>query len=310
MKIAILSRNSQLYSTHSLYRAAFRTGHQVEVIDHTKCNIVIEKNKPQIFFEGKELSYLEAVVPRIGASVTAYGAAVIEQFERMNIFTSTRTKALLQSRDKLRSLQMLSMAGLDIPKSFIVYKTEEIPQMLEQLPKGPVIIKLLEGTHGAGVIIAESRRSAISIIEAFSKSGEKVLVQEFIEEAGGADIRAIVVGGKVVAAMKRQAMPGEFRSNLHRGASSIAYQLSEEEEQIVQKAAVTMGLDVAGVDLLPSNRGALIMEVNASPGLEGIETTTGIKVGNKIMEYVVKRAMKVATYKQQKKKNAHSDSNS
>jgi len=301
MKIAILSRNAQLYSSHSLYRAAFRAGHQVEVIDHTRCNLVIEKNKPQIYFEGRELSYLEAVVPRIGASVTAYGAAVIEQFERMNVFTSVRRKALLQSRDKLRSLQMLSMVGLDIPKSFIVYKTGEIPQMLEMLPQGPVIIKLLEGTHGAGVIIAESKRSAISIIEAFSKSGEKVLVQEFIEEADGADIRAIVVGGKVVAAMKRQAMPGEFRSNLHRGATSTAVQLTEQEEQIVQKAAKTMGLDVAGIDLLPSDRGALIMEVNASPGLEGIETTTGIQVGQKIMDYVVRRAQKVAAYKKQRR---------
>jgi ribosomal protein S6--L-glutamate ligase len=300
MKIAILSRSKHLYSTHSLFRAGFRRGHQVEIIDHTRCNLVIEKGAPKIFFEGRELNDIEAIIPRIGASVTGYGAAVIEQFELMGVFTSVRTRALLQSRDKLKCLQKLSMAGIDIPKSFIVYQTSDLGDMLKMLPPGPVIIKLLESTHGAGVIIAESHQSATSIIEAFTKTGKKVLVQEFIEESGGADIRAIVVGGQVVASMRRQAAEGEFRSNLHRGASSVAVQLTEEEEKIVKKAARTMGLDVAGVDLLPSNRGYLVMEVNASPGLEGIENTTGIQVGVKIVDYVAKRASKIAAFKNKK----------
>lgn len=269
----------------------------MEIIDHTRCNLIIEKDQPKIFFEGRQLSDFDAVIPRIGASVTGYGAAVIEQFELMGVFTSVRTRALLQSRDKLKCLQKLSMANIDIPKSFIVYHTEGLPEMLDLLPKGPVIIKLLESTHGAGVIIAESHQSATSIIEAFTKTGQKVLVQEYIKESGGADIRAIVVGGKVIAAMRRQAAPGEFRSNLHRGASSVAIQLSNEEEQIVQNAARTMGLDVAGVDLLPSRRGYLVMEVNASPGLEGIEGTTGIEVGVAIMDYVARRANRIAQYK-------------
>lgn len=302
MKIAILSRNKHLYSTHSLYRAGFRRGHQIEVIDHTRCNLVVEKGAPKIFFEGRELSGIEAIIPRIGASVTGYGAAVIEQFELMGVFTSVRTRALLQSRDKLKCLQKLSMAGIDIPKSFIVYNTTDLGEMLKMLPAGPVIIKLLESTHGAGVIIADTHQSATSIIEAFTKSGKRVLVQEFIKESGGADIRAIVVGGKVIAAMRRQAAEGEFRSNLHRGASSAAVKLSEEEAMIVKQAARTMGLDVAGVDLLPSNRGYLVMEVNASPGLEGIENTTGIEVGVEIMDYVVRRAAKIAQYQHQKRK--------
>ena len=197
---------------------------------------------------------------------------------------------------------MLSKAGLDLPKSFIVYKTEQLEPMLDQLPEGPVIIKLLEGTHGAGVVIAESRRSAISMIEAFTKLGKQVLVQEFIEESDGTDIRAIVVGGKVIAAMKRKAAKGEFRSNLHRGATSEPYALNEKEAHIVITAAKTMGLEVAGIDLLPSNRGKLIMEVNASPGLEGIETTTQINVGWHIMDFVVKRAQKIAHYKKVKMK--------
>ena len=294
MKIAILSRSKHLYSTHSLFRAGLRQGHKIEVIDHTLCNLVVEKDAPKIFFEGRDLSDIEAIIPRIGASVTGYGAAVIEQFELMGVFTSVRTQALLQSRDKLKCLQKLSMAGIDIPKSFIVYNSLDLSEMLEILPPGPVIIKLLESTHGAGVIIAETHQSAMSIVEAFTKCGQKVLVQEYIKESDGADIRAFVVGGEVVAAMRRQAAEGEFRSNLHRGASSVAIKLTTEQEYIVKKAAWTMGLDVAGVDLLPSTRGHLVMEVNASPGLEGIEGTTGIGVGVAIMNYVVQQATNMA----------------
>ena len=299
MKIAILSRNIHLYSTNSLYRAAYRKGHRVEVIDHTRCNLLIEKGKPQVYFEGRSLNAFDAIIPRIGASVTAYGAAVIEQFELMKVFTSVKSSALRQSRDKLQSLQKIATAGLDVPKSFIVNSTVDTASMLAMLPEGPVVIKLLESTHGAGVILAETHQSAISIIEAFSKSGHKVLVQEFIEEAGGADIRAIVVGNQVVASMKRQAAEGEFRSNLHRGASAIPIQLSEEDQLIVKKAAKVMGLDVAGVDLLPSARGPLVMEVNASPGLEGIETTTNINVAGEIIEFVARKSYKMKSYKHQ-----------
>lgn len=289
MRIAILSRNPNLYSTHSLYRAAFRRGHQVEVIDHTHCNLIIEKNIPQIFYQGRRLIGIDAVIPRIGASVTSYGAAVIKQFELMNIYTLLRSDALLQARDKLRCLQKLSVAGIDVPRSFIAYQTLELPALLDQLPNGPVVIKLLESTHGAGVVIAESRQSAISIIEAFSNTGNRVMVQEYIEEAGGADIRVLVAGGEIVTAMKRQAVDGEFRSNLHRGAAAVPVELSEKEIAIVKKAVKVMGIDVAGVDLLPSRRGALVMEVNASPGLEGIETTTGVDVAGAIINYVSRR---------------------
>ncbi len=301
MNIAILSRAFNLYSTQSLFRAGFRRGHKMRVIDHQRCNLIIEKNEPRIYYEGRSLVGLDAVIPRIGASVTSYGSAVVKQFELMNIFTTTRSDAILKSRDKLRSLQKLSVSGVAIPKTFVVNNLEELPFLIDRIGGAPLIIKLLEGTHGAGVILAESKSTAIAIVEAFHKTNKKVLVQEFIEEAKGADIRALVVGGQIVATMKRQASEGEFRSNLHRGASSVPFELNEEEKRIIKKSARLMGLDVAGVDLLQSRRGPLIMEVNASPGLEGIETTTKVDISGVIIEYLVSRVKKLNAYQREQR---------
>jgi len=297
MNIAILSRGSQLYSTQSLYRAGFRRVHHMQVIDHQRCNLLIEKNIPQVYYEGSPLLAIDAVIPRIGASVTSYGAAVIKQFEMMDVFTSARSEALLQSRDKFRCLQRLFVCGLDVPKTFICRNVEDLPKLIDKLGGAPVIVKLLESTHGIGVVLAENKKTAISIVEAFSKTNQRVIVQEFIEEAKGADIRAFVVGGRVVAAMKRQATDGEFRSNLHRGATAFPVQLNEEEQRMVTKATRVMGLDVAGVDLLRSKRGMLVLEVNASPGLEGIEGTTGVNIAGAIIDFVARRCKKWSSYK-------------
>jgi ribosomal protein S6--L-glutamate ligase len=288
LNIAILSRGAGLYSTQSLFRAARMRGHYVRIIDHKRCNIVIEKGLPQIIYEGERLVGMDAVIPRIGTSVTDYGAAVIRQFELMGIHTATKSEALIIARDKLKCLQKLSASGINVPKTFIAGSVEDTPELIDRLSGIPVVIKLLESTHGVGVILAESRNAAISIVEAFSKFNQPVILQEFIAEAGGADIRAFVVGKKVVAAMRRQAEQGEFRSNLHRGASSTPIDLTSKEIEIVLHAARLMDLEIAGVDLLRSDRGPLVMEVNASPGLEGIETTTGVDVAGAIIENLVR----------------------
>ena len=295
--IAILSRGAALYSTQSLFRAARMRGHYVRIIDHKRCNIVIEKGFPHIIYEGSRLVGVDAVIPRIGTSVTDYGAAVIRQFELMGVFTSTKSEALIIARDKLKCLQKLSTSGIHVPKTFIAGSVEDVPDLIDQLSGVPVVIKLLESTHGVGVILAESRATAISIVEAFSKFNQPVILQEFIEEAGGADIRAFVVGKRVVAAMKRQAVQGEFRSNLHRGASSTIEFLTGEETEVVLHAAEMMDLEIAGVDLLRSNRGPLVMEVNASPGLEGIETTTGVDIAGAIIDNVVRGVRGKVHYK-------------
>ncbi len=288
LNIAILSRGAGLYSTQSLFRAARSRGHYVRVIDHKRCNIVIEKGLPQIIYEGSRLIGMDAVIPRIGTSVTDYGAAVIRQLELMGVHTATKSEALIIARDKLKCLQKLSASGIGVPRTFIAGTVEDVPELIDRLSGVPVVIKLLESTHGVGVILAQSRSTAISVVEAFSKFNHQVILQEFIEEAGGADIRAFVVGRRVVAAMKRQAVQGEFRSNLHRGATSTVVQLTPKETDIVLNAAKLMGLEIAGVDILRSNRGPLVMEVNASPGLEGIETTTGVDVAGAIVENVVR----------------------
>ncbi len=261
----------------------------MRVIDHKRCNIVIEKDLPHIIYEGERLVGVDAVIPRIGASITDYGAAVIRQFELMGVYSATRSEALIIARDKLKCLQKLSASGISVPKTFIAGSVEDVPALIDQLSGVPVVIKLLESTHGVGVILAHSRSTAISIVEAFSKFNQPVIIQEYIEEAGGADIRAFVVGKKVVAAMKRQAEPGEFRSNMHRGATSTTERLTAKETDIVLKSAKLMGLEIAGVDLLRSHNGPLVMEVNASPGLEGIENTTGVDIAGAIIEYLDKR---------------------
>jgi ribosomal protein S6--L-glutamate ligase len=275
-----------LYSTQSLFRAARLRGHYVRVIDHQFCHLLIEQGVPQVIYEGDRLVGMDAVLPRIGASVTDYGAAVIRQFELMGVYTATLSEALLMARDKLKCLQKLAAAGLGVPRTCIAGSPEAVPFLLDKLGGLPVVVKMLESTHGVGVILADNRNTVISLSEAFAKLNQPVILQEFIAEASGADVRAFVVGKRVVASMLRQAPQGEFRSNLHRGAVAVPESLSADEEKIVLKAANLLGLEIAGVDLLRSRRGPLVMEVNPSPGLEGIEGTTGVNIAGAIIENI------------------------
>lgn len=286
MNIVILSRNSDLYSTKRLVEAGQKRGHQVEIIDPLRCDIVIEKKKPEIYYKGRHLSDVQAVIPRIGASITFYGTAVVRQFEMMRVFTTVESQALVRSRDKLRSLQVLSRAGLGLPKTVFTNYSRNVKEIIAQVGGAPVIIKLLEGTQGLGVVLAETDNAAESVIEAFNGLQARVIVQEFIKEAGGADLRAFIVDGHVVGTMKRQGKEGEFRSNLHRGGTASVVEMTDEEENAVIKAAKAMGLGVAGVDMLQSSRGPLILEVNSSPGLEGIETATGKDIAKTIIRYI------------------------
>ena len=290
MKFAVLSANPNLYSTKRILEAGTKKGHEMIVIDHTKCDLVIEKKKPSIIFKGKEVLDVDGVIPRIGASVTFYGTAVVRQFEMMKIFTATESQALVRSRDKLRSLQILSRAGLGLPKTVFSNYSKNVGAVIEHVGGAPLVIKLLEGTQGLGVVLADNKNSAESILEAFNGLQARVIVQEFIKEAMGADLRAFIVDGVVVAAMKRQGAEGEFRSNLHRGGSANIIELSDEEENAALRAAKAMGLGIAGVDMLQSSRGPLILEVNSSPGLEGIETATGKDIAAQIIKYLERNA--------------------
>jgi len=292
MKIAVLSRNPNLYSTRRLAEEAQRHGHEVSVVDHLRCNIVIEKKNPRIYYGDRYLDDFDAIIPRIGASVTFYGSAVVRQFEMRKVFTAVESQALIRSRDKLRSLQILARSGIGLPKTVFTNFARNIDEVLEEIGSLPVIIKILEGTQGLGVVLAENKNAATSVIEAFHSLKARIIVQEYIREAKGADIRAFVVDGKVVGAMKRQARPGEFRSNLHRGGTSNVVKLSKEEREAAIQAAKSMGLGVAGVDLLQSHRGPLVMEVNSSPGLEGIEKATGKNIASVIIQYLEKNAGK------------------
>lgn len=286
MHIAILSRDAKLYSTKRLKEAGEMRGHKVEIIDHMKCMLLIEKKNPMVWYQGRKLDYFDAVIPRIGASVTFYGAAVVRQFEMMKVFTAVESQALIRSRDKLRSMQILSRAGLGLPKTIFMDYSKDTAGVIEAVGGAPVVIKLLEGTQGLGVVLAENKKAAQSVIEAFHGVKARIIVQEFIKEAGGADIRAFVVNGEVVGAMRRQARDGEFRSNLHRGGAATVVKLSRSEKHAAITAARKMGLGVAGVDMLPSNRGPLIIEVNSSPGLEGIEKATQVDIAGKIIGYL------------------------
>ncbi|MCO4807574.1 30S ribosomal protein S6--L-glutamate ligase [Salibacteraceae bacterium] len=286
MKIAVLSRNPNLYSTSRLVEAGTKRGHEMMVVDHSKCDIIIERKRPHIVYKGKELKDFNAVIPRIGASITYYGMAVLRQFEMMKVFTAVESVALGRSRDKLRSLQILSRAGLGMPKTAFTNYSKDVANVIQQVGGAPVVIKLLEGTQGVGVVLAETDQAAESVLEAFNGLQARVIVQQFIKEAGGADIRAFVVDGMVVGAMKRQGKEGEFRSNLHRGGSASIVELTEEEEAAALKAAKVLGLGIAGVDLLQSNSGPMIMEVNSSPGLEGIEQATGKNIAGSIIKYL------------------------
>jgi ribosomal protein S6--L-glutamate ligase len=286
MKIAILSRNPKLYSTRRLVEAAEQRGHEVVVLDHTKCVLAMEKSNPMVYYKGEPVTGIDAVIPRIGATVTFYGAAVVRQFEQMKVFSSVESQALVRSRDKLRSLQLLAKAGIGMPRTAFASSPKDIDHVINLVGGAPVVIKLLEGTQGIGVILAETHQSAKSVIEAFLDINTNILVQEFIKESKGEDIRAFVVDGQVVGAMQRKGVEGEFRSNLHRGGKATVIELSKEEKITAIKAVKKLGLAIAGVDMLRSDRGPLVMEVNSSPGLEGIEGATGVNIAEKIIEYV------------------------
>lgn len=293
MNIGILSRNPKLYSTKRLKEAGEKRGHKVEIIDHMKCVLLIEKKNPMVWYNGRRLDYFDAIIPRIGASVTFYGAAVVRQFEMMKVFSAVESQALIRSRDKLRSLQILSRAGLDLPKTIFMDYSRDTEGVIEAVGGAPVVIKLLEGTQGLGVVLAENKKAAQSVIEAFHGVKTRIIVQEFVKEAKGADIRAFIVNGEVVGAIKRQATrEGEFRSNLHRGGVASVVKLDRHEKHTAIEAAKKMGLGVAGVDMLPSKRGPLIVEVNSSPGLEGIEGATKLDIASKFYEYIEQHAGK------------------
>lgn len=287
MKIAILSRKQSLYSTRRLIEAAQMRGHEADMIDTMRCYMNITTTQPTIHYKGKELANYDAVIPRIGASVTFYGAAVVRQLEMMNVFCVNDSVAITRARDKLRSLQLLSKKGIGLPITGFAHSLDEIQDLIKMVGGPPLVIKFLEGTQGIGVILVETSKAARSVLEAFLGLKVNIMVQEYIKEANGADIRCFVVGGNVVAAMKRQAVsPEEFRSNLHRGGTASRVEITEEEKNMAIRAAHIIGLNVAGIDIVRSDRGPLIMEVNASPGLEGIEKSTGVDVASEIIKFI------------------------
>lgn len=294
MKIAILSRGPGNYSTRRLVDAVAELGHQPQVIDHMKCYMDITSDKPEIHYDGELLSGFDAVIPRIGASSTFFGCSVVRQFEMMGVYTINSSVAISRSRDKLRSLQILASKGVGLPVTGFANSTEHTKDLIKLVGGTPLVIKLLEGTQGIGVVLAETKKAAESVIDAFHGIRANILVQEYIKEAGGADIRCLVVGDKVIAAMKRQAPEGEFRSNIHRGGTALAVKLTKAERETAVKAAKAMGLKMAGVDLLRSERGPLVMEVNSSPGMEGIEGASGKDVAKAVIDYITKNAKPIS----------------
>jgi ribosomal protein S6--L-glutamate ligase len=290
MKFAILSRKPSLYSTRRLKEAGEARGHTMHVVDYLRCYMDITAHNPKVLYQGRPLEDIDAVIPRIGASNTFYGTAVVRQFEMMGVFSANESTAISRSRDKLRCLQLLARKGIGLPVTGFAHSTKDISGLMNIVGGAPMVIKLIEGTQGIGVILAETEKAAEAVIEAFRGLRANILVQEFIKEAGGSDIRCFVVGNKVIASMKRQAPAGEFRSNLHRGGTAAKIRLTPEERSTAVRAAKTMGLNVAGVDLLRSNHGPVIMEVNSSPGLEGIEQASGVDVAGKIIEFLEKNA--------------------
>ncbi|NEO98660.1 MAG: 30S ribosomal protein S6--L-glutamate ligase [Symploca sp. SIO2E9] len=292
MKIAILSQDGSLYSTRRLKEAGEQRGNEMRVVDYLRCYMNITAHKPTVVYQGKPLENFDAIIPRVGASQTFYGTAVVRQFEVMGVFSANESQAISRSRDKLHCLQILSREGIGLPVTGFAHSTKDIEGLIDIVGGAPLVIKLLEGTQGIGVVLAETYQAAKSVIEAFRGLNANILVQEFIKEAGGMDIRCFVIGEKVVASMKRQGAPGEFRSNLHRGGTAEEIKLTPEERTTAIRAAKAMGLKVAGVDLLRSNHGPVVMEVNSSPGLEGIEKATEIDVASKIIEFLEKNAAK------------------
>ena len=290
MKIVILSRNANLYSTKRLMEAAKERGHEIKRLDVLRCYMNITSHKPSIHFKGEPISDYDAVIPRIGASVTFYGTAVLRQFEMMGVYPLNESVAISRSRDKLRAMQLLSRKGIGLPITGFANKPDDIKDLIKMVGGAPLVIKLLQGTQGIGVVLAETRKAAESVIESFFGLKASVLVQEYIGEAGGADIRCFVIGEKVVAAMKRQGAEGEFRSNIHRGGSASLIKITPEERSTAIRAANTMGLNVCGVDILRSNHGPVVMEVNSSPGLEGIEEATQKDIAGMVIEFLEKNA--------------------
>ena len=290
MKMAVLSRKAHLYSTRRLVEAAKERGHEVEVVDTLRCYMNIASHRPAVFYGGRKLDDVDAIIPRIGASITFYGTAVVRQFEMMGVYSLNESVAISRSRDKLRSLQLLARKGIGLPVTGFAHSTKETEDLIRLAGGAPVVVKLLEGTQGIGVVLAETHKAATSVIEAFRGLKANILVQEFIEESAGEDIRCFVIGDRVVASMKRRGMEGEFRSNIHRGGSAEAIRITPEERSTAVRAAKIMGLNVAGVDILRSNHGPVIMEVNSSPGLEGIENATGKDVAAAMIRYIENNA--------------------
>lgn len=290
MKIGILSRNRKLYSTRRLVEAAEQRGHEVQVIDTLRCYMNITSNRPEVHYKGEKLVGLEAIIPRIGASITFYGAAVLRQFEMMGVYPLNESVAITRSRDKLRSAQLLARRGIGLPVTGFGHSPDDTDDLIKLVGGAPLIIKLLEGTQGIGVVLAETRKAAESVTEAFRGLEAHFLLQEYIKEAGGADLRCLVIGDKVAAAMLRQGAEGEFRSNLHRGGTAKTIRITPAERATAVRSAKIMGLNVAGVDILRSNHGPLVMEVNSSPGLEGIETATGKDIAGMIIGFIEKNA--------------------
>lgn len=286
MKVYILSRKASLYSTKRLFEAAKSRGWDVRVLDYLKFSIEIIKGELTIHYNGEVLEAPDAIIPRIGASRTFYGTAMVRHLEMMNAFSVAGSLAISRSRDKLRSLQILSRQGVDMPKTVFASNKSNAKDIIKLIGGTPLVLKILEGTQGVGVVLVETQKAAKSVLDAFYGMDVNLLVQEFIEEAGGADIRAIIVDGEVVGAMKRQGSEGDFRSNLHQGGSATVHKLSRKEKSVAIAAAKAMGLGVCGVDMIESKRGPLVMEVNSSPGLEGIEKATGIDIAGKIMDYI------------------------
>ncbi len=295
MKIAMMTRNAALYSHQRLKEAAEARGHELDFVNTLRCSMNIASRRPEIYYDGQKLPRYDAVIPRIGASVTFYGLAVLRQFEMQGVYPLNESVAIGRSRDKLRSMQLLARDGIGLPVTTFAHDPKQTEEVVKLAGGAPLVIKLLEGTQGIGVVLADTDRSAKSVIEAFRGAGVNILVQEFIKEAGGTDIRAIVVGGKVVAAMQRTGAEGEFRSNLHRGGSAKPIKISPEERSTAIRAAKSMGLNVCGVDMLRSNHGPVVMEVNSSPGLEGVEKATGKDIAGMIIEFIEKNAKDGAT---------------
>ncbi|MEW7314219.1 30S ribosomal protein S6--L-glutamate ligase [Buttiauxella gaviniae] len=290
MKIAILSRDGTLYSCKRLREAASRRGHAVEIIDPLSCYMNINPAAPSVHYKGRQLPHYDAVIPRIGSAITFYGTAVLRQFEMLGSYPLNESVAITRARDKLRSLQLMARQGIDLPVTGFAHSPDDTSDLIDMVGGAPLVVKLVEGTQGIGVVLAETRQAAESVIDAFRGLNAHILVQEYIKEAQGRDIRCLVVGNKVVAAIERQAKPGDFRSNLHRGGVANQVTITEREREIALHAAATLGLDVAGVDILRAERGPLVMEVNASPGLEGIEKTSGVDIATLMIKWIEQQA--------------------